>query len=263
MGDLYIGNRLTVSEMSKVLSKNARYINSKLSDTLRSIALRKGIAKTQKGSKLMFYRVDEDEYEQLINDSTKSIIALKHGISWLPLIAIKESELNEAIQRVNSKFSQKMDYKTHRIYLEELRGAMDNAVIKLNDDKKFNRKKAKESKGNVNDLRVGDVTLVREDKYYRPKLARITKVSDKSFWCEFILPNGKVVSNLDYALLFFKEVRVISQSKYGSEFVIPYKVNSELFQVQLDYNGKPRTAMRRWNGENLAEGYHMDANSSD
>lgn len=263
MSDLYIGNRLSASEMSKVLNKTATYLNHGLSEKLRSIALRKGIAKTQQRAKLMFYRVTKEEYEELVHESAQTFVTLKTGLSWRPLIAVNSDALGEAITRVNANYPRRMDLQTHSKYLKELNEAMDGAVVKLNEDKKTDRKKTKESRGNVNNLVAGDLTLVREAKYYSPKLARITKTSEKSFWYEFILPEGEVVSNIEYALHYYKDVKVFDNSDYGTDFEIPYAVNQEQFQVVLDWKGNAKVGMKRWDGESAVQGYRIDTYPSD
>lgn len=263
MSDLYIGNRLSAEEMSKVLNKNATRLNNSLSENLRSIALSKGIAKTQRGAKLMFYKVTKDEYENLVNETAQTFVTLKTGVFWRPLIAVDSDALTEAMKRVNANYPRRMDLKTHSKYLKELKEAMDVAVVKINEDGKTVRNKAKESKGNTNNLGVGDLTLVSESKYYYPKLARITKTSEKSFWYEFILPEGEVVSNIDYALRYYKDVKVFDNSDYGTDFEIPYSVNQEKFQVALDWKGNAKVGMKRWDGESAVQGYRIDTYPSD
>jgi hypothetical protein len=136
MRKYYIGNRLSFDEMSTILGTNAMRLNNRLSETLRSIALRKGIAKTKNKKKLVFYSVDEKQFELLIKPHTAIMIALKNNLQWLPLIAVDVEKMSSSLEEVNQKYVGRMNRETYKIYNTELEKALDECVVPLNNDRK-------------------------------------------------------------------------------------------------------------------------------
>ena len=142
----YIGTRLTRSEMAMVNGGNNLKLNSSMSNTLASVAMHMGIKKTQLGKPLNFYPVTESELRYLTAETSKSMIPLRHGLEWRPLITVDADLMTEALQTVNQKYSQKMDRVTHKKYLSELMEAMVPCVCKLNEDKSIERKASKKGR---------------------------------------------------------------------------------------------------------------------
>lgn len=140
MEKFYIGSRLGHWEISNILDGSAPCLNSRLSENIRSVALRKGIAKTQKGKQLKFYSVNKEQLDVLTAPYSASFIALKHSVDWHPLIVVDCNLMHEILNRVNAKYSRRIDYSTFKAYTAELNEALDKCVIKINEDKKVPRK---------------------------------------------------------------------------------------------------------------------------
>lgn len=139
----FIGIRLTISEMKLVNGSDQFQLNSTMSNTLASVAMRLGIKKTQLGKPINFYLVSEDEIEYLTAETSKSMIPLRHSVEWLPLLKVDAGMMNETLKTVNEKYSHRMDRATHKKYSNELIEAMGPCVTKLNEDRVIDRKKPK------------------------------------------------------------------------------------------------------------------------
>ena len=259
MTEFYIGSRLTQRETATAFGDALPKLNNKLAETLRSVAMKQGIKKTQQGNKLEFYAVSEEQLQKLTKASAQTFYALK-GVDWHPLITVDAKKMVEALKAVNAKYSRGMDFKTHQKYLKELEAAVEDSLHKISEDKKTVKKASRHPlKGNTNNLTVGDITHVRLSNYARRgELVRITKTTEKSFWYEKIMPQGEVISNPDYALMMFKDVIVKHRGASGHNFTIPYLANKDAFKVVNAYNGLPECGMKRWDGETASIGYVSD-----
>jgi hypothetical protein len=129
--------------MLKVNGGNLLKLNSKMSKILATVAMHMGIKKTQSGKPLNFYPVTKSELNYLTAETSKSMIPLRHGIEWRPLITVDADMMTEAIYAVNQKYSERMDQATHKKYQSELIEAMVPCVTKLNEDKIIERKAPK------------------------------------------------------------------------------------------------------------------------
>lgn len=137
MKKYYIGNRLSFDDMGSVLGSSVYRLNNRLSETLRSIALRKGIAKTKNKKKLVFYSVEEEQFESLLKPQAATLIALKNNLQWLPLIAVDEEKMSSSLKEVNQKYGGRMNREAYKIYNNELQKALDECVVPLNNDRKI------------------------------------------------------------------------------------------------------------------------------
>jgi hypothetical protein len=259
MSEFYIGNRLDPREINKALGQSLPKLNNKMAETLRSVAMKQGIKKTQQGARLEFYAVSKEQLDTLTKASTQTFMALK-GVEWRPLITVDAKKMTEALRKVNARYTGGMDYKTHQKYLKELEAAVEDSLHKIAEDTKTVKQPSRNPlKGNINNVQVGDIIHVRLSNYARRgELVRITKTTEKSFWYEKIMPHGEVISNPDYALAHFKDVQVTHRSASGHNFTIPYLPNKDAFKVVNDYYGKPTVGMKRWDGEKVSVGYVSD-----
>lgn len=265
MAEFYIGSRNGWDTINTAVGGRVGKLNNKLSDTLRTIAMEQGIKKTQAGSKLEFYSVNKDQLSKLLDPNTPLILKLRDEIDFRPLLTVDGDKMVTGLRNVNSKpeYSRGMDYKTHCKYKYELRKALEDSVVKVNEDIKIAKEQGPSLVGNINNVKVGDVVMVKPSKYSRLSLARVTKLTNKSFWYEFILPHGQVISNIDYAQHYFKDVNVICDKMYYTHFIIPYLPNKEQFSVELDWNKCPKTGMKRWDGEEVVLGYEVKLDMGD
>lgn len=253
MSDFYIANRLGFNEMSKVVPKAFR-LNQSMSNTLRSIAMDLGIQKSQKGKRLEFYRVTEEELKSLTAPSTATLLALKDNIEWRPLLAVDQEVMSKNIETVNAQYPRRMDNATHRKYLADLKAAVATAVVKLNEDKKLARPK-KAALGD-NPFKVGDLIPYKwdhgapkefADQYSCSRVVRVTKSYVELEYLGF--KDDKVWANTKNALDMFEGVVSYGHDRqsYGDHgHFIPFKGNEGLFHwvTPKKYNGK--SSMIRW-----------------
>lgn len=106
MSDTYIGAYLKSSDMRKIIDRWAMELNNKLSARIRVIGRSKGIAKSRKRKLLRFFLVTKEEYDQLINPTSRSFYQLKHNVDWEPKLIIKKKDLSETLD-INLKIYEK------------------------------------------------------------------------------------------------------------------------------------------------------------
>lgn len=260
MAEYYIASRNGWDTITKVAGGRVGKLNNKMADTLRSVAMKQGIKKTQLGKKLEFYSVNKEQLDRMLDPATPFMLKLTEDADFRPLLTVDGAKMTLGIRTVNSQpeYGRGMDYTTHKKYLKDLFKAVEDSVFKVNEDVKIAKDRGDGPKGNTNNVKVGDVVMVSPGKYYDPQLARVTKSTEKTFWYEFILPHGKVVSNIDYAKNYFIDVKVLRDTPGMTHFVIPYLPNKELFEVELNWRKEPKTGMKRWDAEYIAEGYDME-----
>jgi hypothetical protein len=181
MTEFYIGNRLAHSELNKALGQSLPKLNNKMAETLRSVAMKQGIKKTQQGAKLEFYAVSKEQLDTLTKASTQTLMALK-GVEWRPLITVDAQKMTEALRKVNARYTGGMDYKTHQKYLKELEQAVEDSLHKISEDKKT----AKAKYTNPG-LKVGDI--IGESNGWRTgTVAVVTKITDAGYQTQPYLP---------------------------------------------------------------------------
>jgi hypothetical protein len=268
MTEFYIGNRLAHSELNKALGQSLPKLNNKMAETLRSVAMKQGIKKTQQGAKLEFYAVSKEQLDTLTKASTQTLMALK-GVEWRPLITVDAQKMTEALRKVNARYTGGMDYKTHQKYLKELEQAVEDSLHKIAEDKKV----ARPSKPKLGDnpYKVGDL-LVEKWKYDAPKefrqvarsATRIARVSKAYVWLEYVafkdVMKVPVWANTESAKEVFKNVAAYGSgdqqfSSHGH--FIPLNSNRYALEwtPQLDYNKK--LVRHRWDkvaGKDYATG---------
>ena len=103
MAEYYIGNRLSFNDMEQILGHPVARLNTRMSETLRSVGLRQGVAKTKNGERLEFWSVDQEEFELLTDPTAATLVALKTTLEWIPLVSIDADQMTKQIQEVNSR----------------------------------------------------------------------------------------------------------------------------------------------------------------
>jgi|LakMenEpi03Aug12_release.lakeMendotaPanAssembly.Ray.scaffolds.fasta_scaffold1187914_1 hypothetical protein len=129
--DMYIGVRLSASDMETILGRPVVVLNERLTRKIRSAAVRKGVVGAKKGIKWFFYRVSYEEYSNLINPAMRSFVAVKDSIKFNPLLSMSYEQLAGIIDGVNIK------YKGRPIgseYSCELKDKIFEVIEKLNDE---------------------------------------------------------------------------------------------------------------------------------
>jgi hypothetical protein len=258
MAEYYIGNRSSRDDMRKVLGVDRLSIlNGRMSETLRSLALKKGIQKTQAGKKLEFFAVTEEQLATLTRATTQTIMALK-GIEWRPLITVDATKMVNAINTVNAKYSHRMDSATHRKYTKELEQAIEDSLHKIAEDKKINR--PSQPKLADNPYKVGDL-IVNNWRHIAPKeftqtaysSLRVAKVTKAYVWLERIgfkrsdigvWSNSKSAKDTLNNVETFGNLEDQCWSNHGH--FIPLEYNKFLLEWQPEVDYDKKLIRHRW-----------------
>jgi hypothetical protein len=219
MKSFYVGTRIDYSEMNLLLDTSISKMNESLSKKLRSSVLKKGIKKTEQGKKLLFYNVDEEQYNQLISK----------GINVL--VKVDSDELTTKLRDVNSRYPSRMDSSTYMNYESEMEKQFMDTVEVVGKDENF--RKSTDKVTGKNPYKVGD--------WIRPygwnlndSPVRISRVSDKSIWYQYpYLKDSdgvplRVVSNYDYVRSRFENVIGWGNNQEW-DWTVPFKGNEESF----------------------------------
>jgi hypothetical protein len=214
--EIYIGTRSDFNTMEKLIKKPLGRLNQGLAESLRTAALSKGIKKTEQKKRLEFYSITEIDLKKL-NDKAS------------PLVKVDKTKMISALNKVNGKYTQRMDYKTAEKYKKELSTAMSKCIEIVGKDKNT-RKKPKTFTG-TNPYKVGDWIKLYSG-YSIKSVVRIWKITPKGYYIESpIMTNVygdkiPVVSNIKYAKMHFKNVNGYEQ--FGEhDFTIPFKGNED------------------------------------
>lgn len=224
MTNLYIGTRASYKDINTVLDRSVSRLNQRMSETLRTIAMKQGIKKTEQRARLEFFAVTKDEMEKLCSEKHQMLETLKGNQPLRPLIAVDADKMTAGINDTNSRYNSRMDYDTHRKYKQELEQAVEDSVVKIGEDLNT-RKKAERQ---THDFAVGD--WIRVYGYYGlfSGNARITRVTKSSYWYEMAGIYDGHCNNYDYAVRHFNNVTGWSRCQEW-DFTIPYAGNEEAF----------------------------------
>lgn len=229
----YIANRLSHNQMGKIVP-GVRRLNTSFAEVLRSLALKQGIKKTQNGEKLEFYLVDDEDFENLTNPATASLIALKDSITFHPLMAIKKDKLELALLRINAKYPNRMDRATYAKYCAERDTAFTPLLVKLNEDVKTERKKH----GNPG-YKIGDMITHWEHRVMYP--AVITKITEAGYQYRVWVPKFHVQRGADMKSWGSNMVGVKAWGDhFDGEVKVPFLANKEQFVLA------PKAHVCRW-----------------
>ena len=229
MKQFYIGSRSSWDTMSAVAESSVAKLNARMSETIRSVAMKQGIKKTQNGKKLEFYLVSEEQFKKLTSPSTATLVALKHGKDWHPLIAVDKDIMSDAIQKVNAKYGNRMPRSEFAKYNAELQTAIESAVVKLAEDKKI----ARPVYTNEQNIRVGDI--IREGGGWRSScFSVVTKVTEHSYSYKVYAPTftayglSKVMSSEELAR---RGIVINGADSQDGDIKVPFKGNESLFKL--------------------------------
>lgn len=249
----YIGTRADWSLMNKEVSRSVSKLNERLSTDLRSIAMGKGIKKTEQGQKLLFFNVSQDELSILMaNPSVR------------PLLKVDAELMSKAIQNVNSSFPSRMTPDIFSKYQKELKSSMVNCVEVIGTDTNVRANPTKIV--GENPYKVGDwidtsnqycyhgtgitnaIRKLRKEMFgYNGAIisdaCRVYRVSKSSYWIEVPIlkeePTG--VSNCEWANARFDNLIIAkgcnpnnpnSNNSWNRDhdWTIPYEGNEEAME---------------------------------
>jgi hypothetical protein len=238
----YIATRNTPSAMAAILNtRSVPRLNQGLAKTLRQAAMDNGIKQTVKGERLEFYPVDDTVFDTIKNRDDM-------------LIAISKHDLTTQLDAVNNKeeYCGRMEYRVHERYTKELRNAMASIVVKIGMDVKADVVKRVVF---THDYAVGDWIELWGDWGHLIGTARISKVTDKSYWYELASIYSGRFSNIASAKNLFDNVTG-SGTACGQEwdFTIPYQGNESAFTF-----GEPKMARAAgYNPNKVTAGYRSE-----
>jgi hypothetical protein len=229
MKQFYIGTRSDWNTMSAVAESSVAKLNPRMSETIRSAAMKQGIKKTQDRKKLEFYLVSEEQFKKLTSPATATLVALKHGKDWHPLIAVDKDIMTDAIQKVNAKYGNRMPRDVFAKYNAELQTAVESAVVKLAEDKKLSRPKHY----NNQNIKVGDI--IREGGGWRTTcFSVVTKVTEHSYSYKVYEPVFNAYGlflNKSSEELARRGILIQGANSQDGDIKVPFKGNEDLFQL--------------------------------
>lgn len=244
--NIYIGTRVEWSILNKTLNRSVSRLNQKLTSELRTVAMNKGIKKTEQGKRLDLYSITQEEFELLMTNSEVR-----------PLAKVDSEILNGSLRKVNSSYSGRMDYDTSKRYRKELTEALCSSLEVIGKDTNERQNPTKVS--GKNPYKVGDwIDTTNQYSYHATGIsnamsklrkehfgygsvilsdsARVYKVKEKSYWIEvpILKEEPKGVSNWKWAISRFDNVYITkgcnSEFQHDHDWSIPYKGNEDSFE---------------------------------
>lgn len=244
--EIYIGTRIDWNTLNDTLNRSVSRLNQKLTEKLRTVAMKKGIKKTEQGNRLDLYSVSQTELDTLMSSPEVR-----------PLVKVDSQKMSEALQKVNSSYTGRMDYATAFNYKKDLEAALTSSLDVIGED---TNERAKPTKVvGKNPYKVGDwvdtsnqyayhatgisnaMQKLRKEHfgYGRALLsdaARVYKVTEKSYWIEVPVlkeePNG--VSNWEWAQSRFDNLQIVkgcdTKYQHDHDWYIPYEGNEDRFE---------------------------------
>ena len=219
--EMYIGTRIDWNTLNNTLNRSVSRLNQKLTKELRTVAMNKGIKKTEQGKRLDLYSVSQQELDTLMNDS-----------SVRPLVKVDAQKMSDRLQKVNSSYTRSMDYDTAKLYRKDLTAALTSSVEVIGEDTNERKKVSKITIDNP--YKVGDWVSYTHNYGYSRGYARVYKVTPKGYYLEYPLlkyPNGEPmgnVTNYDFARIHFNNVQGKSWDQEW-DWTIPYESNEDMF----------------------------------
>ena len=244
--EIYIGTRIDWQTLNNTLNRSVSRLNQKLTKELRTVALNKGIKKTEQGKRLDLYSVSQQELDTLMNES-----------SVRPLVKVDVQKLSDSLQKVNSSYSGRMDYDTAKLYRKDLTAALTSSLDVIGEDTN-ERAKPTQVVGK-NPYKVGDwIDTSNQYSYHKTGIsnaiyklrkemfgynsciisdaARVYKVTEKSYWIEvpILKEEPKGVSNWKWAAARFDNLQIVkgcnSDYQHDHDWYIPYEGNEDAFE---------------------------------
>ena len=244
--EIYIGTRIDWETLNNTLNRSVSRLNQKLTKELRTVAMNKGIKKTEQGKRLDLYSVSQTELDTLMSNPKVR-----------PLVKVDSKKMGDALQKVNSSYSRSMDYDTAKLYRKDLDAALTSSLDVIGED---TNERAKPTKVvGKNPYKVGDwVDTSNQHTYHEVGIsrainrlrkehfgynsvvisdaARVYKVTEKSYWIEVPVlkeePTG--VSNWEWAQDRFDNVQILkgcdTKYQHDHDWYIPYEGNEDRFE---------------------------------
>jgi hypothetical protein len=247
MAEFYIASRNDHSTIATVAGGRVGRLNNKMADTLRSVAMKQGIKKTQLGKKLEFYSVNKEQLDRLVDPATPFMLKLTDGTDFRPLLTVDGAKMISGLQTVNSQYGNRMDSATHRKYLNDLFKAVEDSVFKVNEDVKVEKKK------NTNPgYAVGDMIWHAEHRTYFP--AVITKITEAGYQYKVYRPRFSIPGVMDKKA-WAASTGLVDVQAWGDqqdyEVKVPFAKNKENFYLETKAYNKRWTKydmkVRNWN----------------
>lgn len=237
MAEYYIASRNDWATITKVAGGCVGKLNNRMADTLRSVAMKQGIKKTQLGKKLEFYSVDKEQLDRLIDPATPFMLKLTDNTDFRPLLTVDGAKMTLGLQTVNNQYGGRMDSATHRKYLADLFKAVEDSVFKVNEDVKIEKKK-NTNPGYV----VGDMIWHTEHRTIYP--AVITKITDSGYQYKAYRPRFAVATGFNNKKAWAESTSLVDVQAWGDqqdyEVKVPFAKNKEDFFLD------PKAYNKRW-----------------
>ena len=123
--NIYVATRLRSLVMWKILNSNDIWqLNERLAKSLRTPIMRRGIKKTEQGSRLEFYNLTYEQYERLNKTHSHMILAI-----------VDKDELSNKLEEINNKYPSRMNPDLFYEYNRDLENALDSSVQIVGQDK--------------------------------------------------------------------------------------------------------------------------------
>ena len=248
MKSFYVGTRIDHSEMNSLVGTSISRLNESLSKNLRSSVQKKGIKKTEQGKKLLFYNVDEEQYNQLISK----------GINVL--VKVDSDELTTKLRDVNSRYPSRMDYSTSLKYKSELEKQFIDTIEVVGKDENIRSQRKQSSDYLGGNTKLGKL-IYNTDGYS----GYLGEVGD---FFEYIFHKGYVVGfsyREDHSNLDLKTYEWKNSSELTQEVFNEYKNSYRLLTKWSRLGGYDmRIYLYESNGEfSMTNGYSYDGFSND
>lgn len=239
--EMYIGTRVDWNELNDTLNRSVSRLNQSLTKSLRTIAMNKGIKKTEQGRRLDLYSVSQEELNTLMKNEKVR-----------PLVKVDSKKLTDGLEKVNASYPRRMDYDTSKKYNKDLNEVLTSSLDVIGTD---TNKRAKPTKQTwKNPYKVGDWVDTSNQYSYTATgktlamqkmrkehdelrllsdAARVYRVTDKSYWIEVPVlkeaPEG--VSNWKWAAARFDNLIIAkgcdSEYQHDHDWTIPYEGNED------------------------------------
>ena len=209
----YVGLRADWSLVNRFCKRQVTRLNQGLADELRGAALILGIKKTEQGKRLDFYKVDEIELGVLMQTECR------------PLVKLTEFAVIEICEKLGSSKEPKGYSKA---YIDRYKITYSKNMQVIGKDL---NPPPKRSPKPVNPYKVGD--LIRYGSYRDMKLARVSKVTESSYWVEVArLSNNvggfiSVEDRLKTLKKMYKKVKTYYKDDWSWSLEIPYSANKD------------------------------------
>jgi hypothetical protein len=214
----YVGLRADWSLVNRFCKRQVTRLNQGLADELRSASLILGIKKTEQGKRLDFYKVDEIELGILMQTECRPLVKLTE------FVVIEICEKLGNVKEPNA-FN---DYKKYANWKDRYKITYSKNMQVIGKD--LNPPPKRSSKP-VNPYKVGD--LIRYGSYRDMKLARVSKVTESSYWVEVAhLGNNvggfiSVEDRLKTLKKMYKKVKTYYRDDWSWSLEIPYSANKD------------------------------------